>query len=82
MHSKKINVYCHCGQVLFVYQKVGKGRLIKLFKSRIESSNSLIDNDEGKHYCPLCHAETGTETLVRGKPAIRLNQANIRKTVV
>ncbi len=82
MQDKKVDVSCNCGQRLFVYRKSGKGRLIKLFKSKIVESTAFFDPQNAQWLCPSCQCVCGRESLINGQPAIKLNQGAIRKIVV
>lgn len=78
--SRVVKVTCQCGQFLFSYYKGGRGRLIKCYLT-------LIDRDEvgvadlalgARPCCPSCGKELGEVRLVRGRPALKLNQGAVR----
>ncbi len=81
MGMKVIEVSCKCGQKLFKYQKVGAGRLIKCYLSRI-----LVDRTSmprgiktgAEVYCPACSERIGSIYMIRGVPAVKLNQGQIK----
>jgi hypothetical protein len=81
-NGKVIKVYCQCGYLLFRYFKDIRGRLIKCYLDEIRKGyvgvQSLRNGKTPK--CPECKNEIGVVTLIHGRPAIKLNQGNIKKT--
>ena len=79
--KKVIVVGCKCGQKLFKYQKVGTGRLIKCYLPRI-----LVDYTDmpykiktgAKVNCLACKERVGAIYMIKGVPAVKLNQGQIR----
>ncbi len=81
MRSKVINVWCRCGQVIFKYNKVGAGKLIKCYLSRILVDNVHIPLDihlGANLFCPLCKKRIGIIYGIKGVRAVKLNQGQIR----
>lgn len=81
MHTGKIlTVYCKCGYKLFRYFKAGKGKIIKCFVNRIEEDFVGIKGYEthSKPLCPKCQKELGIIMMIRGEPALKLNQGTIQ----
>ena len=76
-----VKVECQCGRLLFKYFKGGKGRLIKCFLDEIENDLvSVVDEPLGaRPTCPGCGKEIGIVRIVRGRPALKLNQGAIQK---
>jgi hypothetical protein len=78
--GKTLDVECRCGKLLFRYFKDGKGMLIKCFLSK------LVDDHVGlrgaatlsKPVCPSCGKDLGIVMMIRGEPALKLNQGTIR----
>lgn len=53
-----ITVCCSsCGAKLFRYQKIGKGRLLHCWKTRISSDHTTREGDDV--YCPKCGLHIG-----------------------
>ena len=80
--GRVIKVECRCGRLLFKYFKGGRGRLIKCFLSEIRKDHvGVLDCPTGaRPTCPECDKELGIVRLVRGRPAIKLNQGTIKLT--
>lgn len=78
--GKFINVDCRCGYRLFRYFKAGKGRLIKCFLHKINEDNvGMVEMDTfHKPLCPNCSKELGIIMMIKGKPALKLNQGTIK----
>lgn len=78
--GRVIKVTCQCGQLLFKYYKAGRGRLIKCYLERIRHDYvGVIDLPSGaRPVCPGCGEELGEIRLVRGRPALKLNQGTIQ----
>ena len=76
-----ISVDCQCGQHLFEYAKGGRGRLIKCYLDQIRGDRvGLADASLGtRPACPSCGKALGIVRIVRGRPALKLNQGAIRK---
>ena len=79
--GRMIKVKCQCGQVLFAYFKGGHGRLIKCFLDEIrDDAVGIVDLPLGtRPACPGCDKEIGIVRIVRGRPALKLNQGAIQK---
>jgi hypothetical protein len=79
--STIVDVDCQCGQHLFEYAKGGRGRLIKCFLDQIRRDQvGLVDAPLGaRPVCPACGKELGIVRIVRGRPALKLNQGAVRK---
>lgn len=81
MGMKVIEVNCKCGRKLFKYQKVGAGRLIKCYLPRILID--YIDMPQGiktgvEVHCPACGERIGIIYMIKGVPAVKLNQGQIK----
>lgn len=78
-----ISVSCQCGQPLARYRKGGKGRLVKMFLSRIVEDSAGIFLVEPKlelgdaMHCPACHKRVATLQMVRGKVAAKVNRGGV-----
>ncbi|MGC9393442.1 MAG: hypothetical protein ACP5J4_01155 [Anaerolineae bacterium] len=79
--GRVIKVKCQCGQFLFAYFKAGHGRLIKCFLDEIRDDVvGVVDLPFGaRPACPGCGKEIGIVRIVRGRPALKLNQGAIQK---
>ncbi len=79
--SRVVPVECRCGQRLFRYYKGGRGRLIKCFLDEIrEDPLGLADQPLGaRPTCPGCGKELGIVCIVRGRPALKINQGTIKE---
>jgi hypothetical protein len=80
--GRVIKVECRCGQLLFKYFKGGHGRLIKCFLDELRVDNvGIADSTLGSRpRCPHCGKELGIVRIVRGRPALKLNQGAVKKT--
>ena len=80
--GRVIKVECRCGQLLFKYFKGGHGRLIKCFLDELRVDNvGIADSTLGSRpQCPHCGKELGIVRIVRGRPALKLNQGTVKKT--
>jgi hypothetical protein len=78
--GRVIKVECQCGQLLFKYHKAGRGRLIKcyLHKIRQDYVGLLQEPVPPRPTCPNCGKELGIVRIVRGRPALKLNQGTIK----
>lgn len=78
-----IEVACKCGQPLARYKKGGKGRLIKMFFSRILVDHAEIFLKEpplplGENiFCPKCTKRVATVQIVSGKYAAKINHGAV-----
>jgi hypothetical protein len=82
--SRVIDVTCKCGYQLLTYYKAGRGRLIKCFLNRIHDDGvGLVRAPLGSRpTCPACGRTVGEIRIVRGQPALKLNQGTIHKTIL
>ena len=80
--GRVIPVECQCSQLLFKYHKGGRGRLIKCFLHEIRQDHvGVLDLPLGSRpACPACGKEIGEIRLVRGQPALKINQGTVKKT--
>jgi hypothetical protein len=80
--GRVIKVECRCGQLLFRYFKGGRGRLIKCYLDEIRKDLvGIADSDLGSRpVCPGCGKELGVIRIVRGRPALKINQGTVRET--
>ena len=79
--GRVLDVKCQCGVLLFKYFKGGRGRLIKCFLDEIEHDQvGIVDLPLGSRpTCPGCGKEIGIVRIVRGRPALKLNQGAVQK---
>ena len=87
--GRVITVECRCRQRLFKYYKGGRGRLIKCFLDEIRQDYAGIletthqsggQDSPVQPTCPACGKELGIVRIVRGRPALKLNQGTIKST--
>ncbi len=81
MGMKVIEIDCRCGKALFKYQKVGAGRLIKCYLPRILADHTGMPpgaETGAEVHCPACGGRVGNIYMVRGVPAVKLNQGQIK----
>jgi hypothetical protein len=78
--ARVIKVNCQCGEPLFRYYKGGRGRLIKCFLDEIRQDHiGIQDKPLGAHpTCPRCGKDLGEIRIVRGQPALKINQGTIQ----
>ncbi len=81
-HGRVIKVVCRCGHPLFKYFKGGRGRLIKCFLDQILKDQAEVISQElgSRPSCPNCGKELGIIRIVRGRPALKINQGTIKET--
>jgi len=79
-----IKVECQCGQLLFRYFKGGRGRLIKCYLDQIHDDGVGLANAPlcARPVCPACGKAIGIVRMVRGRPALKLNQGAIQKIMI
>jgi len=80
--SRVIEVECKCGQGLARYEKVGKGRLQKMYldmilKDRAGTFSSDFETDQDI-FCPSCEKRVATIQMIHGRPAAKMNQGAIK----
>jgi hypothetical protein len=77
-----IKVECRCGQLLFKYYKGGRGRLIKCYLDEIRKDYvGVLEGAPGLHpTCPSCGKVIGVVRIVRGRPALKINQGTVKET--
>jgi len=78
--GKIIDIHCACGYLLFRYFKAGKGKLIKCFVNRLSEDNVGLRGlaTFSKPPCPSCGKELGIIMMIRGEPALKINQGTIK----
>ncbi len=78
--SRVLDVECRCGQRLFKYYKGGRGRLIKCFLDEIHQDQARLAALPlgARPTCPGCGKELGIVRIVRGRPALKINQGTIK----
>lgn len=78
-----IDVTCQCGFHLARYRKGGKGRLVKMFLSRIVVDSAKLFLKEPQLqlgddiHCPQCEKRVATIQVIRGKYAAKVNRGAI-----
>lgn len=78
-----ITVNCQCGLQLARYRKGGKGRLVKMFLSRIVEDSAEIFLVEPRKalgedvHCPACKKRVATLQMIRGKVAAKVNRGGV-----
>jgi len=79
--NRIIKVECQCGQLLFKYLKRERGRLIKCYLDQIQDDAVGVVNATmgARPACPACGKAIGIVQMVRGRPALKLNQGAIQK---
>ena len=81
--SHVIEVECKCGNPLARYYKDVPGILLKLYLDEIRIDRAKIF--EGKHdkgyefKCPKCERLIGIADLVKGRPAVKVEQKNLKR---
>ena len=78
--GRVIKVECQCDYLLFKYYKGGRGRLVKCFLDQLTEDNVGIEALPlgTRPTCPTCEKVIGEIRIVRGRPAIKLNQGAIK----
>ena len=77
-------VSCQCGQPLARYRKAGKGRLVKMFFSRIALDRAGVFLTEPPPqlgdpiFCPKCRKRVATVQVISGKYAAKLNRGAVQ----
>ena len=79
--GRVIKVECRCGRLLFKYFKSGRGRLIKCYFAEIRKDHvGVSDCPLGtRPTCPGCGKELGIVRMVRGRPALKVNQGTVKE---
>jgi hypothetical protein len=79
--GRVVTVECRCGQRLFKYYKGGRGRLIKCYLDEIRQDYVGIDAEPigSQPACPACGKGLGLVRMVRGRPALKINQGTIQE---
>ncbi len=87
--GRVITVECQCGQPLFKYYKGGRGRLIKCFLDEIRrdfvgildafEDGTLGRDNSAPPTCPRCGRELGIVRIIRGRPALKINQGTVKQ---
>ena len=68
-----IKIYCQkCGTLLYKYNKVKPGHLVKCYKDRI-----IKDYTNGDLKCPKCGSQFAREAIIHGKPANKIIQGKV-----
>ncbi|NMA92879.1 MAG: hypothetical protein GX973_07170 [Firmicutes bacterium] len=66
--SHLIIVSCgHCKTDLALYQKAGRGRLLRMYIDRIVKGAVDLRNKPGILVCPQCHHQLATKVTLRRK---------------
>lgn len=79
--GRVVTVECRCGRRLFKYYKGGRGRLIKCYLDEIRHDYVGIDGEPigSQPVCPGCGKELGSVRIVRGRPALKINQGTVQE---
>lgn len=82
MSSKKIDVYCQNGHLLFAkYQKDKSGFLMKCYVDKI--GNDFVGvfglPNQTDVFCPECKMRIGRIAQVHGRPAVVVNHGGIKR---
>lgn len=79
--TRTIEVKCQCGVLLFTYFKGGRGRLIKCYLDEIRDDLIGVRARElgSRPLCPACGKLLGIVRIVRGRPALKINQGTVQK---
>jgi hypothetical protein len=87
--GRVITVECQCGQPLFKYYKGGRGRLIKCFLDEIRKDfvgildtfeeDALGQGQPARPSCPRCGSKLGIVQIIRGRPALKINQGTVKQ---
>ena len=79
--GRVIKVHCRCGRLLFKYLKGGRGRLIKLYLSETQQDDvGIVDEPLGtRPVCPSCGKGLGIIRIIRGRPALKINQGTVQQ---
>lgn len=79
--GRVVSVECQCGRRLFKYYKGGRGRLIKCYLDEIRHDYVGVDGGPtGSHpVCPGCGKELGSVRIIRGRPALKINQGTVQE---
>jgi hypothetical protein len=69
------------GELLFEYFKAGRGQLIKCYLDEVQGDHAGVVNLplSSRPTCPGCGKEIGIVHIVRGRPALKLNQGAVQK---
>jgi hypothetical protein len=80
--GRVIKVECRCGLPLFKYYKGGRGRLIKCYLDEIRTDHVGVTAEPvgSQPTCPGCGKELGMVRMVRGRPALKINQGTVKET--
>ncbi len=81
-HGRVIRVECRCGYLLFKYFKGGRGRLIKCYLDEIRQDYASVAGQplDAQPTCPSCGKCLGVIKMIRGRPALKINQGTIKET--
>lgn len=80
--SKLLAIFClNCGQYLFMYQKDGDGKLLRLYLDRITNSNNDVNISQSSLRCPHCGNLIGLRYIYKpeNRPAYRLIRGTYKK---
>lgn len=69
-----------CNSFVALYQKDGKGRLLRLYRDRIHFPKELAEEDQ--LVCSVCSSVLGTSMIYKqeDRPAFRLKPGSIEQT--
>ncbi|MEK7497967.1 MAG: hypothetical protein AAB656_03545 [Patescibacteria group bacterium] len=84
--GRVIEVGCQCGQPLARYEKVGKGKLQKMYLDMILEDRTGIFIKEGEQslstgteiYCSNCGKRVATVQMIHGRPAAKINHGVVK----
>jgi len=81
---KVVQIECQCGFEIARYEKVGRGRLIKMYLDKIlEDHGNLFPETERLEigqliFCTSCDKRIATIMMIHGRPSAKMNQGAIR----
>ncbi len=73
-----LEVACsHCKNAVAVYEKAGRGNLIKMQLVRIRESQVDLEELEGQLSCPFCDRPLAKKADYRGRPALWIIRGSV-----
>lgn len=82
VRGRVIGIECQCGQEVTKYEKVGRGKLQKMYLDMILEDRAGIFPKgvaTGQNiYCSGCDKRIATIQLIHGRPAAKINHGVVR----